>query len=63
MSVTRHDGRGWWVMRTRAGRLPQDLAELAVEHDGRMLVAMTAENAAALRELGSARIDGPPSAA
>jgi len=59
VSVTRHDGRGWWVMRTRAGKLPQDLAELAIEHDGRMLVPMTAENAAALRELSSARIDGP----
>ncbi len=29
VGVTRHDGRGWWVMRTRAGKLPPGLAELA----------------------------------
>ncbi len=57
VSVTRHEGGGWWVMRTRAGRLPEALAAATVEYDGRTLLPMSAEHAEALRELSSARID------
>ncbi len=57
VGVTRHDGRGWWALRTRAGTIPAELADGAVEHDGRTLVAMTPAHAEALRELSSARID------
>lgn len=57
VGVTRHDGRGWWLMRTRAGTIPDALADGAVEHDGRTLVPMTPAHAEALRDLSSARID------
>src|SRR5947209_7242736 len=45
----RHDGRGWWVLRTRAGRVPAELRAGAVEHEGALLVPFTAAAAAALR--------------
>lgn len=57
VGVTRHDGRGWWVMRTRAGAIPEPLADGAVERDGQTLVPMTPAHAEALRDLPSARID------
>ena len=57
VGVTRHDGRGWWALTTRAGAIPETLADGAVEHDGRTLVPMTPEHAQALRDLSSARID------
>ncbi len=57
VGVTRHDGRGWWALRTRAGTIPAALADGAVEHEGRTLVAMTPAHAEALRDLPSARID------
>src|SRR3954449_6176612 len=55
--TTRHDGRGWFVLETRAGRLPDELADVAVEHDGRTLAPMTPEVAGAIADLGSARLD------
>ncbi len=57
VGVTRHDGRGWWALRTRAGTIPAALADGAVEHEGRTLVAMTPAHAEALRDLSSARVD------
>ena len=33
VSTTRHDGRGWWVLRTRAGTVPEPLLEGAVERE------------------------------
>lgn len=59
VGVTRHDGRGWWLLRTRAGRVPQELREGAVERDGLTLVPMTRPAALALRELSSARVNAP----
>ncbi len=58
VSTTRHDGRGWWVLRTRAGTLPDALRECAVEHDGALLAPLTAAGAEALAELNGARLDG-----
>jgi hypothetical protein len=58
VSTTRHDGRGWWVLRTRAGKLPEALLEGAVEHDGALLAPLTAAGAEALAELNGARLDG-----
>src|SRR5438270_13814758 len=55
--TTRHDGRGWWVLRTRAGTLPPKLREVAVEHDGRLLVPITPAAGEVLREQRSARLD------
>jgi len=57
VSTTRHDARGWFVMTTRAGALPDTLAALVVEAGGRVLVPMTGMVAAALREERSARLD------
>src|SRR6266511_1177736 len=57
VSTTRHDGRGWWVLRTRAGKLPDALREGAVELDGALLAPLTAEGADALAELNGARLD------
>src|SRR4051794_23824153 len=55
--TTRHDGRGWFVLETRAGTLPEELTDVAEEHDGRLLAPMTPDVAAAIAELGSARLD------
>ncbi len=58
VTTARHDGRGWLVLETRAGRLPEALARGSIEDpDGRRLVAITAEAAAELREQRSARLD------
>ncbi len=58
VSTARFDGRGWWALRTHAGRLPEVLADGAVEReDGTILVPLRAAGAAALRELASARFD------
>ncbi|MDQ6776519.1 MAG: DEAD/DEAH box helicase [Actinomycetota bacterium] len=55
--TTRHDGRGWWVLDTRAGQVPEELREGAVEHEGKLLVPLTQAAGRALRELDSARLD------
>ena len=58
VTTARHDGRGWLVLETRAGRVPEALTRGAVERpDGRLLAAITAEAAAELREQRSARLD------
>ena len=59
VSTTRHDGRGWWVLTTLAGPLPEQLDGCVVEHEGRTLVALTAAVAAILRAQPSARLDAP----
>src|SRR4051794_16807647 len=59
VSTTRHDGRGWWVLRTRAGTVPDALLEGAIEReDGALLTPLTAAGAEALAELAGARLDG-----
>jgi SWI/SNF-related matrix-associated actin-dependent regulator of chromatin subfamily A-like protein 1 len=55
--TTRHDGRGWLVLDTLAGPVPEVLRADAVEHDGKLLVPLTAVAAQALREQSSARLD------
>jgi SWI/SNF-related matrix-associated actin-dependent regulator 1 of chromatin subfamily A len=55
--TTRHDGRGWLVLQTRAGPIPEDLRTGAVEHEGKLLVPLTGVAARALRDLDSARLD------
>jgi len=69
VSTTRYDGRGWFVLRTAAGEVPEELREGAVElapepaPDGaaaaraRLLVPLTQAHAHALRAQGSARLD------
>ncbi len=56
--TTRYDGRGWWVLSTRAGVVPEALLEGAVEgEEGTLLVPLTQANAHVLREQESARLD------
>ena len=72
VSTTRHDGRGWWVLETAAGEVPEALREGAVELPAepeaggngvtaprrpRLLVPLTEANAHVLREQESARLD------
>jgi len=56
--TTRHDGRGWLVLQTRAGTLSEVLRDGAIEReDGTMLVPITAAVAEELRGQSSARLD------
>src|SRR5689334_9381282 len=58
VTTTRHDGRGWFLLRTRAGKLPDALLEGSVEHDGALLAPLTTAGAEALADLNGARLDG-----
>ncbi len=57
VSTVRHDGRGWWVLSTLAGPVPEPLLEGAVKRDGKLLVPLTLHAAQALRAQRSARLD------
>jgi SWI/SNF-related matrix-associated actin-dependent regulator 1 of chromatin subfamily A len=56
--TTRYDGRGWWVLDTRAGTVPEALLEGSIEHDGMLLAPLTRAGAEALGEARGARLDG-----
>jgi SWI/SNF-related matrix-associated actin-dependent regulator 1 of chromatin subfamily A len=59
ITTARHDGRGWFVLATRAGAVPEPLLEGSVEQeDGTLLVPLTLTAAEAIEELRSARLDG-----
>jgi hypothetical protein len=55
--TTRYDGRGWWVLDTRAGRVPEALRAGAVEREGKLLVPLTEAAARELRSQPAARLD------
>jgi hypothetical protein len=56
--TARYDGRGWWVLRTLAGPVPEALRSGAIEReDGTLLAPLTEQNARALREQPAARLD------
>lgn len=57
VSTTVHDGRGWWVLRTRAGSVPEALQDGSVELDGVLLAPFTAAGAQALADQDGARLD------
>jgi SWI/SNF-related matrix-associated actin-dependent regulator 1 of chromatin subfamily A len=57
VSTTVHDGRGWWLLRTRAGAVPEALQEGSVEVDGALLAPFTAAGAQALADQDGARLD------
>jgi len=57
VSTVRFDGRGWWVLATRAGTPPDELVEGFVKHDGTLLAPLTAAGALALAEEDNARLD------
>src|SRR5579875_2914494 len=59
VSTTRHDGRGWWVLGTLAGPVPEPLREDSVVRDGKLLVPLTLAAAQALRAQRSAKLDMP----
>jgi SWI/SNF-related matrix-associated actin-dependent regulator 1 of chromatin subfamily A len=59
ITMTRHDGRGWFRLATRAGLVPEALLDGAVEQeDGALLVPLARPAAEAIEELRSARLDG-----
>jgi SWI/SNF-related matrix-associated actin-dependent regulator 1 of chromatin subfamily A len=55
--TTRYDGRGWWVLDTLAGPIPEPLRAGAVEREGKLLVPLTSAAARTLREQPSAHLD------
>jgi SWI/SNF-related matrix-associated actin-dependent regulator of chromatin subfamily A-like protein 1 len=55
--TTRHDARGWLVLETWAGPVPEPLRSCAIERDGKLLVPLTKAVAETLREQTSARLD------
>jgi len=55
--TTRHDGRGWLVLETWAGPVPERLRSGAIERDGKLLVPLDEAVAETLREQTSARLD------
>ena len=58
VTTATHDGRGWWRLETRAGEVPHELRDGAVDAaDGTLLIPFSAANADLLREQRSARID------
>jgi len=57
VGTMRREGRGWFVLRTRAGAVPHALLEGALEHDGLLLVPLTPAAGAALSAERSARLD------
>jgi hypothetical protein len=59
VGTTRHDGRGWWEVRTVAGTLPEALARDAVQRGDATLVPFSREAAEVLDESRSARLNGP----
>ncbi|HEU4974443.1 MAG TPA: DEAD/DEAH box helicase [Baekduia sp.] len=57
--TTRHDGRGWWVLDTRAGTIPEALLDGAVEReDGTLLAPLTRAGAEVLADARGAKLDG-----
>ena len=59
VSTIRHDGRGWWVLHTLAGPVPEPLQAAAVHVEGRLLVPLTQHAGRVLRAQQSARLDAP----
>jgi SWI/SNF-related matrix-associated actin-dependent regulator of chromatin subfamily A-like protein 1 len=59
ITTARHDGRGWFVLHTRAGAVPDVLLEGAREReDGTLLVPLTEDAADEIEGLRAARLDG-----
>ena len=57
VSTIRYDGRGWLVLKTLAGPVPEPLLHDAIEHDGRLLTPLTQTAAQTLRAQRSAHLD------
>jgi superfamily II DNA or RNA helicase len=57
VSTTRHQGRGWLVLRTLAGPVPEPLLAGALQRDDVLLVPLTQTAARAVRAQRSARLD------
>jgi SNF2 family DNA or RNA helicase len=55
--TTRYDGRGWWLLETLAGPIPEGLLAGSVQRDGKVLVPLTLDAAHVLREQQSAKLD------
>jgi SWI/SNF-related matrix-associated actin-dependent regulator of chromatin subfamily A-like protein 1 len=58
VSTARHDGRGWFRLRTRAGEIPAALRDGLLEREHDVLVPLTRANAVVLVAERAARPDG-----
>ena len=59
VTADRHEGKGWFVIETRAGTVPEALEEGSVWVDGKHFCPMTPAAAEALDEQRGARLDSP----
>jgi SWI/SNF-related matrix-associated actin-dependent regulator 1 of chromatin subfamily A len=60
VTTTRYDGRGWLVLQTLAGPIPEPVAGcVRLTEAGRTLLPLTEEVAHAMRSERSARLDAP----
>jgi len=59
VATAAYDGRGWWLLRTRAGAYPPALLEGSVARAEGLLVPFCAPAARELRSQRSARLDAP----
>lgn len=58
VGAVRHDGRGWWVLATRAGTVPEVLlAGSIARDDGSVLAPLTRAGAEALAEQDAVRLE------
>lgn len=57
VATTEHDGRGWFVLRTRAGEIPEAVAERTVTAGGQTLASMTRAVAEVLERERAVRLD------
>ena len=57
VATTKHDGRGWFVLRTRAGEIPEAVADRTITADGQTLASMTRAVAEVLDSQRAVRMD------
>jgi SWI/SNF-related matrix-associated actin-dependent regulator 1 of chromatin subfamily A len=57
VTTRRYDNRGWLVLNTLAGPVPEALRRGAIEHEDRLLVPLTQMAARTLRDQRSAHVD------
>ncbi|MBJ7330844.1 MAG: hypothetical protein JHC95_13165 [Solirubrobacteraceae bacterium] len=58
VTTTKHDGHGWFVLKTRAGPIPEEVADRTITTpDGLMLASMTRQVAIAIEEQRAVRMD------
>ena len=57
VATTKHDGRGWFVLRTRGGDIPEAVADRTITVDGQTFASMTTAVAEVLSDERAVRMD------